>query len=202
MISRTPAQPLFLSYQRCGCVSPYQWSARSIVLPDTNRIIEAPLCNIVDRCYPAAASELADNVSIWDKFCSDCKQACSSVDFVVTPSSVAAPSVTYAKRIKDFVEGQRMPRPSNWTTNWQTEVRNNFVGMDVVCQSLLVENLTQESTMKFVDVLSNVGGHTGLWIGISFLSIMEFVEMLYRLTRYQYHVLSTHIRKRINGNSG
>jgi hypothetical protein len=43
--------------------------------------------------------------------------------------------------------------------------------------------------MTSVDVLSNVGGQTGLWIGVSFLSIMELAEMLYRLIRYQYYVI-------------
>ncbi|CAF4410788.1 unnamed protein product, partial [Adineta steineri] len=38
---------------------------------------------------------------------------------------------------------------------------------------------------------SNVGGQTGLWIGISFLSLMELAEMIYRLIRSQCHRLWT-----------
>ncbi|CAF4364384.1 unnamed protein product, partial [Rotaria sordida] len=50
------------------------------------------------------------------------------------------------------------------------------------------------ASISGIDVLSNVGGHTGLWIGVSFLSIMEFVEMIYRLTRYHYYVIKERIR--------
>jgi hypothetical protein len=54
--------------------------------------------------------------------------------------------------------------------------------------------------MTAVDVLSNVGGQTGLWIGVSFLSIMELAEMLYRLVRYQYHAIRR-IHHRTNDDS-
>ena len=54
----------------------------------------------------------------------------------------------------------------------------------------MIENLTQQPSMTAVDVISNVGGQTGLWIGISFLSIMEIVEMLFRLGRHQWGIFS------------
>ena len=127
--------------------------------------------------------------SLVDEYCSDCEQACSTVEFVVTPSSVAAPSQTYARSIKEFVEGLNITMPDNWTTNWQTIVQNNYVGLDIVCQSTFVDNFTQQASMGPVDVLSNVGGQTGLWIGVSFLSIMELVEMLYLLLRRQIHIV-------------
>lgn len=71
----------------------------------------------------------------------------------------------------------------NWSTNWLAEVNKNYVALDVTCQSNTIENFTQEASMGPVELLSNVGGHTGLWIGISFLSLMEFIEMLYRVSR-------------------
>jgi len=64
------------------------------------------------------------------------------------------------------------------------------VAIDVVRESILIEKYTQHATMSKVDVLSNVGGQTGLWIGISFLSLMEVAELLYRLIRHQYHLFS------------
>ena len=67
----------------------------------------------------------------------------------------------------------------------------------MVCESLLVENLTQQPSMTGVDVISNVGGQTGLWIGISFLSIMEIVEMLYRLARHQWSTMYKVMNRKI-----
>ncbi|CAF3136211.1 unnamed protein product [Rotaria sp. Silwood2] len=68
--------------------------------------------------------------------------------------------------------------------------------MEVICQSTEVENYIQEASIHSFDIISNVGGHTRLWIGISFLSIMEFIEMLYRLIRYQCHATKQMIQKK------
>lgn len=185
------------SYQECGCVSPTEWSARSVVVPGTEQVIEAPLCNPSNSCYSEAAIRLSDTKSLWDQFCSHCTEECSTIDFRVTPSSVPAPSPFSAQLTKAFVESTLVPLPSNWTTNWMTEIQNNYVSLDIVCESTQIENYTQDASISSVDVLSNVGGHTGLWIGISFLSLMEFVEMLYRLMRHECHNLYRIVRRKI-----
>ncbi|CAF1520876.1 unnamed protein product [Rotaria sp. Silwood1] len=183
-------------YGQCGCISPFQWTARSIVLPGSDRIIEAPLCNTTNKCYANAQVRITTTNSIWDQFCSDCSQACSTVDFTITPSAVSAPSAVRIPEIKVFVEKSGIALPKNWTTTWQSEIQNNYVAVDVVCETNRVEAYTQDASISSVDLLSNVGGHTGLWIGISFLSIMELVEMLYRLIRYHYYILRGKIRRR------
>ena len=175
------------SYQECGCVSPTEWSARSIVLPGTDKVIEAPLCKPSNSCYSEAAIRLTSTITIWDQFCSHCTGECSTVDFLVTPSSVPAPSAFFIQLTKAFVESTSVSLPVNWTTNWISEIQNNYVSLDVVCESTQIENYTQNPSISAVDVLSNVGGHTGLWIGISFLSLMEFVEMVYRILRHECH---------------
>ncbi|CAF3716245.1 unnamed protein product [Rotaria sp. Silwood1] len=184
-------------YDQCRCVNPKAWSARSVILTDKNTIFEAPLCNFADGCYMNATSRIFSTISIWNQFCSQCTQECSVVDFVITPSSTLAPSTWYANITKAFVESHRNIKPTNWSTNWLSEVQNNYVGLEVVCLSTEVENYTQEASVQPVDVISNVGGHTGLWIGISFLSIMEFIEMLYRLLRYQYDTTKQIIQNKI-----
>ena len=98
--------------------------------------------------------------------------------------------------MKAFVESTGVPLPSNWNNTWATEIPNNYIALEVLRQSVLVENYSQDASLSPVDVLSNVGGHTGLWIGISFLSIMELVEMLYRLARLESHI----IMRKIKGN--
>ena len=188
-----------ISYRKCGCVDPRKWSARTIVIAGTNRTIEAPLCKLSDECHQAANLEFLNSSSLIDEYCSDCTQACSSVDYIVTPSSVPAPHPTLAAAIKNLLEQQGVALVQNWNTDWQSEVTNNYVGLEVVCQSLLVENVTQQPLIGAVDVLSNVGGQAGLWIGISFLSIMEFIEMFTRLVRSQFQAIRARPRRKTNG---
>ncbi|CAF1173656.1 unnamed protein product [Rotaria sordida] len=183
-------------YDECKCVSPFEWIAQSIVLSGTDQIREASLCNVTDQCYMTATARITTTDSIWNQFCSDCSQACSTVDFTITTSAVSAPSTTYVPVIKKFVEKSGIILPKNWSNTWQSEIPKNYLAVDIVCETTRVETYTQDASISGVDLLSNVGGHTGLWIGISFLSIMELVEMLYRLIRYDYYILKEKIRRR------
>ena len=185
------------SYQQCGCINPFQWSARSVVLPGTDQIIQAPLCDPLNTCYPNASLRFTTIPALWNEFCSNCTQDCSTVDFLLTSSSLAAPSIPFAYETKRFVESTSVPLPADWTTNWLTEVENNYVSLQVICESDQVENNTQKASMSAVDVLSNVGGIAGLWIGMSFVCLMEFVEMLYRLFRHELRGIKQAIRKKI-----
>jgi hypothetical protein len=96
-----------------------------------------------------------------------------------------------------MVESLPVPLPANWSTNWQSQLQNNYVAVDIVCESTQVENYTQVPSISQVDVLSNVGGLSGLWIGMSFLSIVEIIEMLYRLCRYEFYVIKQVIQNKI-----
>jgi len=98
--------------------------------------------------------------------------------------------------IKAFLEDSSVPLPSDWPTTWRTSIQGNYLPVSVVRETIVIENYTQTAQLGLVDVLSNIRGQTGLWIGISFLSLMEFIEMLYRLIRYQCHLIRIAIRRR------
>lgn len=87
--------------------------------------------------------------------------------------------------IKQFVENSSIPLPSDWSQNWKTHIRENYFALNLVRQTDFVENRTQSSSFSLVDVISNIGGQMGLWIGISLLSFMELLEMLCRLIHYE-----------------
>ncbi len=152
-------------------------------------MIAAPLCNISDKCYSQAASFLSTSPSLFDKFCSYCPQQCLITNFNIKPSMWKTPPTWLLDDIKKFVENSPIPLPMDWSTNWRSHIDSSYLSIELVHESALVEQYTQTATMTSVDVLSNVGGQTGLWIGVSFLSIMELAEMLYRLIRYQYYVI-------------
>jgi len=152
-------------------------------------MIVAPLCNISDKCYSQAASVLLTSTSLLEKYCPYCPQQCLITNFNIKPSMWKAPPTWLLDDIKKFVENSKIPVPIDWSTNWRSHIDSSYLSVELVHESTLVENYTQTATMTAVDVLSNVGGQTGLWIGVSFLSIMELAEMLYRLVRYQYHAI-------------
>jgi hypothetical protein len=183
-------------YNKCGCGNPFRWSIRSVVLPGTNSIVNISLCDIENSCYGGATSELMNTQSIWTTYCPDCTQECSSTDFTIKSSSLAAPPDFLLNDIKQFAELSTVPLPANWNTSWQTEIPASYVSLEVAYESTQSEVYSQQATLSFVDMISNVGGQTGLWIGISFLSLMEVTEMIYRLIRYQCYRLRKVIKKK------
>jgi hypothetical protein len=41
-------------------------------------------------------------------------------------------------------------------------MQNNYVAVDVVCVTTIVETYTESASINFVDLISNLGGQTGL----------------------------------------
>lgn len=188
-----------ISYQECGCVDPYQWTARTVILPGTNNMIEAMICNATSSCFTDATDRIQNSDELWNQFCSDCAESCSTADFTITPSAVSAPSPWLLNDIKTFVERSDVPTTETWNETWISDIKENYVALDVICETTRIENYSEDASISGVDVISNVGGHTGLWIGISFLSLMELVEMFYRLIRY--HICSCRRKNISNDNS-
>ncbi|UJR19323.1 hypothetical protein I4U23_022452 [Adineta vaga] len=185
-------------YDQCGCVFPGQWNARSIVLPGTNKVVLAPLCNASDSCFAIAMHNFDSTPSIHDDYCSYCSQQCSITNFIVKSSIMTTPSEWLMTTIKNFVENSSVPLASDWSTQWREHIRTSYLSLELSGESTLIENYTETASMGFVDVISNVGGQTGLWIGISFLSLMEVIEMLYRLIRYHIYLVRRGLTKNTN----
>ena len=184
------------SYDHCGCVDPYEWSARYFISPDGSRVIEAPLCNRTDPCFLEANQQFVVDATLWSTYCAECALACVWTTYVSKLSSFSAPPKWRMNRIKGYVESWTVPLPVNWSSTWQSDIVSSYVALDVFTADYRVDNYSETAAITGVDVMSNVGGHTGLWIGISFLSVMELVEMLYRLLRYYCRRLRRVAQKR------
>jgi hypothetical protein len=120
--------------------------------------------------------------------CSDCSQECVIKQFPVQASSISTPAEWQMEDIKRFAENSSIPLPTDWNTTWRQHVRQNYLTINVVRETSIVENDTQTASITPVDLLSNIGGQTGLWIGISLLSIMELIEIIYRLIQNEYWI--------------
>ncbi|CAF4451190.1 unnamed protein product [Rotaria sp. Silwood2] len=118
-----------------------------------------------------------------------CTQQCFVTNFNIKPSLWKTPPTWLMDDIKTFLENSEIPLSIDWPTNWRSHVDSSYLSVELVHESTLIENYTQISTMTAVDALPNVGGQTGLWIGVSFLSIMGLAEILYRLARHQYYAI-------------
>ncbi|UJR18328.1 hypothetical protein I4U23_005230 [Adineta vaga] len=176
-------------YEQCGCVDPSQWSARYVLPLGSSTVIQSQLCSVSDLCYTNATTRFQSTPEIFHKYGSNCGLDCSNIEFPLKISSSLAPMEWDIDDIKAFVESSSIPLPLNWSITWRNDIQTNYVGLDIVCETTRVTSYIQQASLSPVDVLSNIGGQTGLWIGISFLSLMELAEMLYRLIRHQFHLM-------------
>ena len=176
-------------YEQCGCVSPYLWNAHAFVLPGTNQTIFASLCNKNDLCYKRSVSVLLGSASLLAKYCADCQEQCLTNDFIVQTSFLAIALEWQKHDIEQFMSESNMSLPNNWSTTWRKHIKQNYLTLSVIRETDIVESNTQTAALTPVNIISNVGGHTGLWIGVSFLSMMELVEMIYRLLRYKWRMI-------------
>jgi len=175
----------YFSYQQCGCGNPFRWNVPFSLPFNSDQPLKIPLCQVSNPCYGQAMGQLMNTKSIWTHYCSDCPPECLAIDFNIKLSSFAAPPNFYMSKIKSFVESSDVNLTSTWSSTWMDDIKSSYVSLEVMFETGRTDVYTQQATTTPVDVVSNVGGQTGLWIGISFLSLLEVVEMLYRLIRYE-----------------
>jgi hypothetical protein len=62
-----------------------------------------------------------------------------------------------------------------------TDVKQSIINLNVFYDRLSFTQITEKPSFPFVDLISNVGGTFGLFIGISLLSLLEVVEIIYEM---------------------
>ena len=144
-------------------------------------MINAEICPIRDPCWFQTAQEFTGNLSIWNIYCADCQDECNYAEFVIQPTTLPVIFDYDIDRIKSFVERSNIALPDNWSSVASIEIPKSYVSLEILTESSRVETYTQQATIGLVDLISNIGGQTGLWIGISFLSLFEVLEMIVRL---------------------
>ena len=167
------------------------WHIRSIFLPDQDRIIVASLCDSSNTCQKIATIEYMSGryPGNYSKSDYSCPLSCSEIKYLVSQSSSTTPLDWQLQSIKNFVENSSVPLSTDWLNHWRERIHQNYLIVSVECESVVVENRTQTAQISLTDLLANIGGQTGLWIGISLLSIMEMIEMIYRLARHEFRLL-------------
>jgi hypothetical protein len=61
------------------------------------------------------------------------------------------------------------------------EVKQSIINLNVFYDRMSFTEITEKPSFTFVDLVSNVGGTFGLFLGISLLSLLEVVETIYEM---------------------
>lgn len=100
-----------------------------------------------------------------------CPSECNSISYSVSTSFSSL-------NINDFFLNSVKKKFSNsWPNLTLEDIRKNYYSISIYYSDLKYTNISQMAKSSFFDVVSNIGGILGLFIGISFLSFAEILEL-------------------------
>ncbi|CAF3203108.1 unnamed protein product [Rotaria sp. Silwood2] len=73
----------------------------------------------------------------------------------------------------------RLALPNDFAAKYDAYMNSNYLRVTITCGSRYVTINRQEAKLTIVDTFAAIGGQTGLWIGLSVLSFIEFCELIY-----------------------
>lgn len=107
-----------------------------------------------------------------------CPLECNRYLMLSSTSSDLFPTRSYAQemlmRRPDYFE--RLFNKSADKITYEM-IRENFVSVSIRFSSLTVTDMFEDPAITFVGLISNLGGIAGLFLAVSFLSFMEFVDL-------------------------
>ncbi|RMZ92818.1 acid-sensing ion channel 1 [Brachionus plicatilis] len=115
-----------------------------------------------------------------DKIENLCPLECQSVSFEIAKSENRYPSVNYAKDlIKTHEKLSSLLR--NKTNISIEDLRENILAVNVYYEHLKVTEIRQSPSITWDGLVGSVGGTLGLFLGISFLSFVELIDLLFQI---------------------
>ena len=72
-------------------------------------------------------------------------------------------------------------------------IERNFLRVNVIFGQRGLERLNNTPSITWIGLASNIGGGLSLWIGVSVMTVIELIELLYRITRMALFARSVQI---------
>ena len=109
------------------------------------------------------------------KTCSDCPLECESEFYTLTTSSLDYPTMIYAKMLAN--QSQILKRFNNIPPTYE-EIKQSIVSVSINYNELDYTQIKEIQKITLIDFVTNIGGTIGLFMGLSFLSFFETVDIL------------------------
>ena len=124
--------------------------------------------------------------------CSDlCPVECTKMIFTPIQSQINQFSIEKAEQ---YMENSFIKSKFNETSPTYEDIKMSIVNLNIYYDRLSFTEVTEKPSFTFVDLISNVGGTFGLFIGISLLSVLEIVEIIFELLLLFKSKLSIHVK--------
>ena len=105
-----------------------------------------------------------------------CPLECYSISYQLWPSFASYPTRGYAKKslLKNTIITSKF---QNETLTYDL-LKQSVLSLNVYYDQLIYIKITKNIKTELIDLISNIGGLLGLFLGISFLSFVEIIEII------------------------
>jgi amiloride-sensitive sodium channel subunit alpha/amiloride-sensitive sodium channel subunit gamma len=110
---------------------------------------------------------------------SECPLECNSVDYEFSYSSSDFPTEEYFDSFKLNSSSKEIYLNGEYVSF--EAYRKSFIGLNIYYPYLKYTEIVEVEKYSLIDLLSNIGGTLGLFLGISFLSFVEIFEILFEI---------------------
>ncbi|XP_059164359.1 degenerin-like protein unc-105 [Physella acuta] len=125
---------------------------------------------------------------------------CSESLYEKTISPRQWPSPSFASILLESICQDRSPETCSKLRNMSdNELLGEFVKLNIFFEDLNYEELSEQADYTSVNLLSDIGGTIGLWIGLSVLSLFELIHLASSLV---YYILCGRWRAKEDGKYG
>lgn len=123
-------------------------------------------CEYKDKCMNKFYEEFYVNLK--NECLHQCPVECELMYFTKTISSYAMGNLEWEENYREIygLEGS---------------IRNSLVGINIYYERLGYTEITESESINLVSLIAGVGGVGGLFLGISFLSCIEFIDIIFEI---------------------
>ena len=128
-----------------------------------------PFCTLIDFFACVVDDRTSDFAQC------DCPYPCEYTEYDATLSTLSLPTPTYINEA------------TAWNLTHQTTdaIRENSIQLKVYFSDLQITKISQKQAYTSLELISNLGGQLGLFLGASLISIGELVEFLIQACYYR-----------------
>lgn len=113
-----------------------------------------------------------------NELCSkECPLECDSISYKISASLANFPDIIFAKKLIESFKEIKSKYPVGYNITYE-DLRKSVLAFNVYYQDLSYTKISQVPRIEIIDLVSNMGGLLGLFIGFSFLSFAELFELI------------------------
>ena len=127
------------------------------------------------RCATKTRDYYIENI---EKLCkNDCPLECDTLEYQITPTYSQYPSINYAKEELTSSPLIKSKLTNDSKSNYEL-IKQSVLSLNIYYDDFVTAEFIQSPKSDIFDLVSNIGGIMGVFVGASFLSLVELIEVL------------------------